>query len=71
MALIREVVQTALTTGLLTVAAENQLRQLMTSRYDREDFHAFMQLQDAARAGEVKQESRLFCRTADFCRVQD
>ena len=60
MALIREVVQTALTTGLLTIDAENQLRQLLSSRYDHEDFQAFMQLQNAARSGWVKQESRLY-----------
>jgi hypothetical protein len=71
MALIREVVQTALTTGLLTIAAENQLRQLLASRYDREDFHAFMQLQDAAQSGSVKQESRLFGCTQNLCHIQD
>jgi hypothetical protein len=65
MALIREVVQTALTTGLLTIAAENQLRQLLSNRYDHEDFQAFMQLQTAAQSGSVKQESRLFCSSQD------
>jgi hypothetical protein len=59
MALIREVVQTALNTGFLSIDAENQLKQLLASRYDREDFYAFMQLQDAAQSGSVKQESRL------------
>lgn len=56
---IREVVEQALTTGLLTVEAENQLRQLLTMKYDREDFRAFMTLQRAAMSGFVKQESRL------------
>jgi len=58
---IREVVQQALTTGLLSIEAENQLRLLLASKYDREDFRAFMMLQHAAMAGSVKQESRL-CR---------
>ncbi len=58
MVLIREVVQQALTTGYLSVAAENQLRQLLKSKYDREDLDAFMTLQQAAMAGVVRQESR-------------
>lgn len=58
MVLIREVVQQALTTGYLTVAAENQLRQLLKSKYEREDLDAFMALQQAAMAGLVRQESR-------------
>ena len=58
MAPIREVVQKALITGYLTVEAENQLRQLLTSKYDREDLNAFMTLQQAAMAGRVRQESR-------------
>jgi len=57
MALIRDVVQKALNTGYLTIEAEEQLRQL-TIRYDLEDFNAFMTLQEAARTGQVKQESR-------------
>ncbi|BAU15037.1 hypothetical protein LEP3755_55930 [Leptolyngbya sp. NIES-3755] len=61
MARIREVVQQALTTGLLSIEAENQLRLLLASDYDREDLRAFMTLQYAAMAGSVKQESRL-CR---------
>ncbi len=59
---IRDIVEVALTTGYLTVEAENQLRQLLTSQYESEDFHAFMTLQNAAMSGEVKQESRLQCR---------
>ncbi|BAY54542.1 hypothetical protein NIES2135_13590 [Leptolyngbya boryana NIES-2135] len=60
MALIRDVVQQALSTGLLSIEAENQLRLLLSSKYDREDFHAFMTLQNATMTGSVKQESRLF-----------
>ncbi len=58
---IRDVVQKALATGYLTVEAENQLRQLLTTRYDLEDFNAFMTLQEAAMTGKVKQESRERC----------
>ncbi|WP_414548109.1 hypothetical protein [Anabaena sp. CCY 0017] len=55
---IRDVVQQALATSYLTVEAENQLRQLLTTQYDLEDFNAFMALQEAAMNGRVQQESR-------------
>ncbi|TAF11301.1 MAG: hypothetical protein EAZ77_01125 [Nostocales cyanobacterium] len=55
---IRDIVQTALATGYLTLQAENQLRELLSTRYDCEDFNAFMTLQEAAMMGQVKQESR-------------
>ncbi|HAA30712.1 MAG TPA: hypothetical protein DCE56_27260 [Cyanobacteria bacterium UBA8553] len=58
MLLIRDVVQQALSTGYLTVEAEEQLRHMLTKKYDREDFKAFMSLQKAAMAGMVKQQSR-------------
>jgi hypothetical protein len=58
MILIRNVVQQALSTGYLTVEAEDQLRQMLARKYDREDLKAFMSLQQAAMAGLVKQESR-------------
>ena len=59
MILIRDVVQQALTTGYLTVEAENQLRQLMTTqKYGLDDLNAFMSLQQAAMLGRVRQESR-------------
>jgi hypothetical protein len=58
---IRDVVQQALATGYLTVEAENQLRKLLRTRYDLEDFKAFMSLQEAAMMGEVKQQSRERC----------
>ena len=70
MSLIRDLVQQALATGYLTIAAENQLRQLLRTKYGMEDFNAFMALQTAAMSGQVKQESRelrglqqTFCRT--------
>jgi hypothetical protein len=59
---IRDLVQEALTKGCLTVEAENQLRCLMTSRYELEDFNAFMTLQEAAMMGKVRQESRERCK---------
>lgn len=59
MVLIREIVQEALATGYLTVEAEKQLRQLLQkTKYGLEDFYAFMNLQQAAINGHVKQESR-------------
>ncbi|MDJ0799748.1 MAG: hypothetical protein QNJ51_23550 [Calothrix sp. MO_167.B12] len=58
---IRDVVQSALATGYLTLEAENQLRQLLTRHYDLEDFNAFMSLQEAAMTGKVKQQSREQC----------
>lgn len=58
MAKIRELAQQALQTGYLTMAAEEQLRQLLSTRYGLEDFNAFMILQEAAMLGQVKQESR-------------
>ncbi|MDZ7961928.1 MAG: hypothetical protein RMY34_29315 [Aulosira sp. DedQUE10] len=58
---IRDVVQKALASGYLTVEAENQLRHLLTTRYDLEDFNAFMTLQEAAMNGNVRQESRERC----------
>lgn len=56
---IRDVVDQALTTGLLTFEAENQLRGLLSKKYGYEDWQAFMSLQSAAMLGQVQQESRL------------
>lgn len=58
MSLIREIVQQALTSGYLTVEAEEQLRQLLLTKYDWEDFKAFITLQHEAMEGRVRQESR-------------
>lgn len=58
---IRDVVQRALASGYLTIEAENQLRNLLATRYDTEDLNAFMTLQEAAMNGKVKQESRERC----------
>jgi len=56
--LIRELVHQALTTGYLSVIAENKLRSLLQNKYEHEDLCAFMQLQKAAMEGLVRQESR-------------
>ena len=58
MCFIRELVQQALTTGYLTIEAEEQLRQLLQGKYDLDDLDAFIKLQQAAMSGHVKQESR-------------
>ena len=56
---ICEIVQQTLKTGYLTVEAENQLRLLLqTTKYQLEDLKAFMQLQQSAMSGLVRQESR-------------
>lgn len=55
---IRDLVQEALQSGYLTVEAENQLRQLLCKKYDLEDMNAFVNLQEAAMSGYVKQQSR-------------
>ncbi|MFE1748741.1 hypothetical protein [Coleofasciculus sp. H7-2] len=58
MSLISKIVQQALITGYLTVEAEEQLRQLLKTKYDFEDFMAFITLQKEAMEGRVRQESR-------------
>ncbi|HEY9610765.1 hypothetical protein [Allocoleopsis sp.] len=63
MLLIRNVVQEALSTGYLTIEAEEHLRQMLAKKYDREDLKAFMRLQQAAMAGQVKQLSRELLRS--------
>jgi hypothetical protein len=56
---IREIVQQTLATGYLTIATQEQLRQLLqTTKYAQEDINAFMALQKAAMDGHVKQEIR-------------
>ncbi|MEW5859869.1 MAG: hypothetical protein AB1861_21190 [Cyanobacteriota bacterium] len=58
MSLISKIVQQALVTGYLTVEAEEQLRQLLKTKYDFDDFMAFITLQKEAMEGRVRQESR-------------
>jgi hypothetical protein len=56
---IRDLVQKALTIGYLTLATEEQLRQLLqTKTYEPDELNAFMKLQQAAMEGDVRQESR-------------
>lgn len=64
MILIRNLVQQALSTGYLTIEAEEQLRQMLATKYDGEDLKAFMSLQQAAMLGEVKQQSRELLRSS-------
>jgi hypothetical protein len=58
MTLIREVAKQAIRTGYLTLKAEEELRSMLKKKYELEDFEAFIQLQQAAMIGRVKQESR-------------
>jgi len=59
MSLIYQIVQEALANNYLTIEAEEQLRQLLKSKYTKEDLKAFMNLQYAAMEGRVRQESRM------------
>lgn len=58
MEMIREIVGQALNTGYLTVEAEEKLRRMLRNKYELEDLEAFIDLQQAAMLGIVKQESR-------------
>ncbi len=51
------IVQQALRTGYLSVADEDQLRELLRTERDADELNAFMQLQAAAAMGQVRQES--------------
>jgi hypothetical protein len=65
MVFIRDLVQKALEIGYLSIEAENQLRQLLSNKYDLDDLNAFLTLQQAVADGNVMQESReRFIRTA-------
>ncbi len=55
---IKDIVQQALTTGYLSVADENQLRQLLQQKLNADDLNAFWTLQNAVMTGCVKQQSR-------------
>lgn len=67
MVMIRDVVRQVMITGFLSVAAEEQLRQLLRTKYDLEDLNAFISLQEAAMAGLIRQESREMRRTEVTC----
>jgi hypothetical protein len=53
------VVEQALASGVLSIECEEQLRLLLSKKYDRQDFQAFMRLQEAAMTGAIRQESRM------------
>lgn len=56
---IREVVDQVMTTGYLSVEAEDRLRYLLqATHYGEDEMNAFVNLQLAAMAGQVRQESR-------------
>ena len=55
---ICEIVLQVLQSGYLTVEAEQQLQQLFATQYDMADIEALTRLQQAARYGLVKQQSR-------------
>ena len=58
MSMISEIVNQVIQRGYLTVETEEQLKQLFAVRYDLEDIDALIQLQQAAKSGQVKQQSR-------------
>ncbi len=59
MGCISEIVHQVLTSGYLSIEAENQLRQMLqTTHYSSEDMNAFFDLQIAAIEGNIYQESR-------------
>lgn len=58
MEMIREIAEQALNSGYLSIESENKLRMMLRSKYELEDLEAFINLQQAAMVGIVKQESR-------------
>ena len=58
MKLIREIAKQALTTGYLTLEAEERLRMMLRKKYELEDLEAFINLQQATMLGIVRQESK-------------
>ncbi|BAZ45382.1 hypothetical protein NIES4102_24040 [Chondrocystis sp. NIES-4102] len=67
MQLIREIVKQALNTGYLTLEAEEKLRLMLRNKYELEDLEAFIDLQQAAMIGIVRQESRELLSTTKNC----
>jgi hypothetical protein len=56
--MICKIVEQAIRTGYLTLEAEDQLRQLLQTKYGFEALNAFFSLQKAVMDGRVKQQSR-------------
>ena len=65
--MIREVVKQALKTGYLTLEAEEKLRTMLKKKYELEDLEAFIDLQQAAMLGRVRQESRELFVSSESC----
>ncbi|HEY9863443.1 MAG TPA: hypothetical protein V6D21_04610 [Candidatus Obscuribacterales bacterium] len=66
MGMIHKLVNQTLEQGYLTLNVEAELRDLLqTTRYSKEDFDAFIRLQNAAIDGLVTQESRERLNTLD------
>jgi hypothetical protein len=60
MSRIHDLIQQIMTTGDLTLAAENQLRQLLQkTKYGQEEINAFIDLQKAIMDGQITQQSRI------------
>lgn len=57
MILIKEIVRQALATGYLSATARQQMRSLLQTNYDSEDIDAFIILERAVAAGDVKSEA--------------
>ncbi len=57
MLLIRDIVQQALSTGSLSIPADEQLQQLLQTEFEEKDIDALMLLQEAVQEGRVKKES--------------
>jgi len=58
MVYIREIAQSAIDTGSLTLANEQKLRLMLKQKYEADDLEAFISLQQAVIKGIVKQQSR-------------
>lgn len=56
MKLIKEIVQQALATGYLNAQEQHQIRVQLQTNYDSEDLDAYIILQRAIAAGEVRRE---------------
>lgn len=58
MVLIRDIVQQALSTGSLSIPADEQLQQLLQTEFEEKDIDALMLLQEAVQSGRVRKEYR-------------
>lgn len=58
MTTIQEITQQAIARRFLSLDAENQLRQILSTHCHPQELRAFYQLQAAVMEGQVKQEAR-------------